>query len=90
MNSYLKSLEESLEELINHVLEPRWREIFLLTAVMLRKADLLVLLMKKKVNDLVMGDHHLQEFLILSHQSSLKASSQSIDQFHFISFLRSV
>ena len=79
MNSYLKSLEEALEELINHVLEPRWREIFLLTAVMLRKADLLVLLMKKKVNDLVMGDRHLQEFLILSHQSSLKDSSQSTD-----------
>ena len=79
MNSYLKSLEEALEELINHVLEPRWREIFLLTAVMLRKADLLVLLMKKKVNDLVMGDHHLQEFLIFSHQSSSKAPSQSTD-----------
>ena len=79
MNSYLKSLEEALEELINHVVEPRWREIFLLTAVMLRKADLLVLLMKKKVNDLVMGDHHLQEFLIFSHQSSLKDSSQSTD-----------
>jgi predicted NACHT family NTPase len=79
MNSYLKSLEEALEELINHVAEPRWREIFLLTAVMLRKADLLVLLMKKKVNDLVMGDHYLQEFLILSHQSSSKTSSQSTD-----------
>jgi predicted NACHT family NTPase len=79
MNSYLKSLEEALAELINHVVEPRWREIFLLTAVMLRKADLLVLLMKKKVNDLVMSDHHLQEFLIFSHQSSLKASSQSTD-----------
>ena len=79
MNSYLKSLEEALEELINHVVEPRWREIFLLTAVMLRKADLLVLLMKKKVNDLVMGDHHLQEFLIFSHQSSSKTPSQSTD-----------
>jgi predicted NACHT family NTPase len=79
MNSYLKSLEEALEELITHVVEPRWREVFLLTAVMLRKADLLVLLMKKKVNELVMGDRHLQEFLILSHQSSLKDSSQSTD-----------
>jgi predicted NACHT family NTPase len=79
MNSYLKSLEDALEELINHVVEPRWREIFLLTAVMLRKADLLVLLMKKKVNDLVMGDHHLQKFLIFSHQSSSKAPSQSTD-----------
>jgi hypothetical protein len=46
---------------------------------MIRKADLLVLLMKKKVDDLVMGDRHLQEFLILSHQSSLKASSQSTE-----------
>jgi predicted NACHT family NTPase len=79
MTSYLKSVEEALEELINHVLEPRWRKIFLLTATMIRKADLLVLLMKKKVDDLVMGDRHLQEFLILSHQSSLKASSQSTE-----------
>ena len=79
MNSYLKSLEEALEELINHVLEPRWREIFLLTAVMLRKADLLVILMKQQIDDLVLGDRYLQEFLILSHQSSLTFSLQSVN-----------
>jgi hypothetical protein len=72
-------LEEALEELIHHVLEPRWREIFLLTAVMLRKADILVLLMKKRIDDLIMCDRYLQEFLILSNQSPAALSSQSSD-----------
>jgi predicted NACHT family NTPase len=79
MTSYLESLEEALEELIHHVLEPRWREIFLLTAVMLRKADILVLLMKKRIDDLIMCDRYLQEFLILSNQSPAALSSQSSD-----------
>jgi predicted NACHT family NTPase len=79
MTSYLKSLEEALEELIHHVLEPRWREIFLLTAVMLRKADILVLLMKKRIDNLIICDRYLQEFLILSNQSPLTISAQSTD-----------
>ena len=79
MTSYLESLEEALEELIHHVLEPRWREIFLLTAVMLRKADILVLLMKKRIDDLIMCDRYLQEFLILSNKSPAALSSQSSD-----------
>ena len=46
---------------------------------MLRKADLLVILMKQQIDDLVLGDRYLQEFLILSHQSSLTFSLQSVN-----------
>ncbi len=67
----LKSLERDLERLVSHITEPRWREIFLLTAAMLRSADSLVSLMKQQIDALVAGDPYLQEFLAWANQKSL-------------------
>ena len=78
-HSYFESLENTLEELINHVLEPQWREIFLLTAAMLRNADNLVKSMKQKVDSWVVKDRYLQEFLLWDSQKSLMVSSQSCE-----------
>ncbi len=77
-NSHLQTLENTLEELISHITEPRWREIFLLTAAMLRKADKLVQLMKQKIDDLVALDPYLQEFLIWANQTSLALLSPTL------------
>ncbi len=44
---------DSLEKLIENITDKRWREVFLLTAGMLRNADELVLLMKQKTDELV-------------------------------------
>ncbi|MGB3650263.1 MAG: NACHT domain-containing NTPase [Rivularia sp. (in: cyanobacteria)] len=63
----LQSLQ-ALSHLVSHLTEPRWREIFLLTAAMLRSADFLVQLMKQKIDALIAPDIYLQEFLIWTTQ----------------------
>ncbi|PSB07085.1 NTPase (NACHT family) [Pleurocapsa sp. CCALA 161] len=67
----LQSLERALERLVSHITEPRWLEIFLLTAAMLRSADSLVHLMKQQIDALVAQDPYLQEFLTWASQKSL-------------------
>jgi predicted NACHT family NTPase len=59
------------ESLVEHITDKRWREVFLLTAGMMRKADELVLLMKRKVDVLVASDQKLQEFFIWNNNKSL-------------------
>ncbi|MEH2170926.1 MAG: NACHT domain-containing NTPase [Nostoc sp.] len=49
--------------LVEHITDKRWREVFLLTIGMMRKADELVLLMKQKIDELVGKDEKLQQFL---------------------------
>jgi predicted NACHT family NTPase len=66
----LQSLERALERLVSHITEPRWREIFLLTAAMLRSADSLVQLMKQQIDALVAQDPYLQKFLTWASQKS--------------------
>jgi predicted NACHT family NTPase len=51
------------EQLVEHITEPRWREIFLLTVAMMSKADVLVQLMKKKIDHLIDQDVESQQFL---------------------------
>ncbi|MFN6463105.1 MAG: NACHT domain-containing NTPase [Nostoc sp. DedVER02] len=53
----------SWETLLEHITEKRWREVFLLTAGMMRKADDLTLLMKHKIDGLISTDEQLQHFM---------------------------
>jgi predicted NACHT family NTPase len=76
-NHNLEPLEKTLEKLVGHINEPRWREIFLLTASMLRSADSLVQLMKQKVDSLVAQDSHLQDFLSWANDKKSQANSPS-------------
>jgi predicted NACHT family NTPase len=73
----LQSLENALERLVSHITEPRWREIFLLTATMLRSADSLVQLMKQQIDALIAQDPYLQEFLTWASQKSLATAPPS-------------
>jgi predicted NACHT family NTPase len=70
---------------VSHITEPRWREIFLLTAAMLRSADSLVQLMKQQVDGLVAQDPYLQEFLTWASQKSQVVPPQpsAIRAFYF-------
>jgi predicted NACHT family NTPase len=54
---------KSLEMLANHIAEPRWREVILLTAEMLPSADSLLKLIKQKIDGLLSKDDSLQKFL---------------------------
>jgi predicted NACHT family NTPase len=71
----LQSLEQGLERLVSHITDPHWREIFLLTAAMLRSADGLVQLMKQQIDNLVAQDAYLQEFLAWASQKSRTIST---------------
>ncbi len=72
----LQALEQALSGLVSHIIDPHWREIFLLTAAMLRSADGLVQLMKQHIDALVAQDPYLQEFLTWASQKSRTTSSQ--------------
>lgn len=56
--------QSSLQELVSHITEARWQEIFLLVAEMLPKADPLFQLMKEQIDNLLTSDRDLQAFLI--------------------------
>ncbi|RAM48601.1 MAG: signal transduction protein [Hapalosiphonaceae cyanobacterium JJU2] len=62
------------KSLVEHITEKRWREVFLLTAGMMRKADDLVQLMKQKIDGLLAGDEKLQQFL-----TWVKEKSESVE-----------
>lgn len=61
----LQASDRSLERLVSHITEPRWREVFLLTVAMLRSADSLVQLMKQQVDAIVAQDPYLQAFVTI-------------------------
>ncbi|MDJ0633547.1 MAG: NACHT domain-containing NTPase [Xenococcaceae cyanobacterium MO_188.B29] len=58
------SLNAELDKLMNHVSDRRWREVFLLTAEMLRDASWLLLPMKNCADKLVASSQKLQNFLV--------------------------
>jgi predicted NACHT family NTPase len=72
----LRALEQTLGGLVSHITDQHWREVFLLTAAMLRSADSLVQLMKQEIDGLVAQDPYLQEFLMWASQKSQTLSSQ--------------
>ena len=72
----LQALEQALGGLVSHITDPHWREVFLLTAGMLRSADSLVQLMKQEVDALVAQDPHLQDFLMWVNQKSQSISAE--------------
>ncbi len=67
-------LEISLKQLVNHINEKRWREVFFLTAGMLRTADYLLLLIKQKIDELLASDVQLQAFVTWVNQKSSAVS----------------
>ncbi|MEM6614296.1 MAG: NACHT domain-containing NTPase [Cyanobacteria bacterium P01_C01_bin.72] len=58
-----RSLDDSLEKLLQNLTNHRWREIFLLTSEMLRDASLLLLPIKAYTAQLIAESKQLQKFL---------------------------
>ena len=58
-----QSAEESLQNLVSHIFEIRWREVFFLAVGMSSDANRLVMLMKKKIDCLLAEDEKLQNYL---------------------------
>jgi predicted NACHT family NTPase len=64
----------ALENLVEHITETRWREVFLLTAGMMRNADDLLGLMKRESDRLVALDEKLQQLLMWVNQKSISVN----------------
>ncbi|BAU63323.1 NACHT domain family protein [Stanieria sp. NIES-3757] len=58
-----QSAESALQELVSHLFEKRWREVFLLAVAMSPNPDKLVLLMKEKIDRSIADDEDLQKYL---------------------------
>jgi len=69
------SSEEALQNLVSHITEKRWREVFLLAVGMSPSADRVLLLMKQQVEALVASHKKLQQFLTLVNQKSLSVKT---------------
>src|SRR4028119_280729 len=59
-----------LNKLVSHVIDKRWREVFLLATTMLEKPDVLFSLMKAIIDKLLLKYPPLQNFLIWVNQKS--------------------
>jgi predicted NACHT family NTPase len=57
------SRPQALDTLANHITEPSWREVFLLTVGMMPQADELLLLMKQQADALIASDEELQQLM---------------------------
>jgi len=69
------SKSQDWNNLVNHVTEKRWQDVFLLTVSMLPNADSLLQLMKQKIDLLVAFDEKLQYFLTWLRQKSSSVST---------------
>lgn len=78
---------QAWQRLVNHLTEPRWRDVFLLTVGMLRNASELILIMKKATDKILAGDEKLQQVLSWGNQKSLSVNlathSSSVRAFYF-------
>ncbi|PSB25412.1 NACHT domain-containing protein [Stenomitos frigidus] len=66
--------EALLRKLVKHIVDPRWREVFLLTVSMLRQPDCLLKLMKQRIDHLSQ-DTQLQQCLLWLQQKSASVSA---------------
>jgi predicted NACHT family NTPase len=85
------TLSEVLQRLSTHITQPQWREVFLLTAGLMRNAEPLLQLMKQQIDALVTADRTLQEFIACINRkcNSLQTpyNPAAVRAFYFTLFL---
>ncbi len=67
-----QALEKALQDLISHITDKSWREIFVLTVGMLQPADYLLQLMKQRIDAMLAADEALQQYLMWVSKKSLR------------------
>lgn len=68
-------IDETLLHLLQHIYEPRWREVLLLFCEMVNSADLFLFLMKYQIDIFFSKSNNLQKFLTWISQKSSEVSS---------------
>lgn len=74
-SSSFQALEQGLQNLVSHITEPHWYEVFLLVVGMLQNADYLLKLIKQQTNALIASDAQLQHFLAWLNQKSISGEA---------------
>ena len=64
-------------DLVRHITERQWREVFLLTVGMLKNADKLLQTMKHQIDDILTKDEALQQFLVWVEQKSCSINNRN-------------
>jgi predicted NACHT family NTPase len=65
------------KDLVSHITDKHWREVFLLAVGMLQRADCLLQLIKQQVDAILADDEELQHFLIWANNKSI-----TVERFH--------
>jgi len=81
-NSYASD-DPTLQGLVSHLAEKRWREVFLLTVGMLDSADVLLKLIKAWIDELLAGDEKFQQFLGWINRVGTSRRTSIVRFFHF-------
>jgi predicted NACHT family NTPase len=68
--------ERHFERLIENISNPRWKEVFYLTAEMLRRSDDFLKLVKGRIDEILVGDEKLQSFLEWADQKTNSVRSK--------------
>ncbi|OYD89888.1 hypothetical protein CDG77_17905 [Nostoc sp. 'Peltigera membranacea cyanobiont' 213] len=63
--------QDGWKQLLNHLSESRWREVFFMVLAQLELADKLIKLMKQQIDGLLANDEKLQQYLIWVNQKSV-------------------
>ncbi len=71
-----QDLEASLKTLVKHLNDPRWREVFLLTAGTMHQPTQLLTLMQQQIEHLVEQDFQIQQCLLWVCQKSASISAR--------------
>jgi predicted NACHT family NTPase len=81
--------ERHFEKLMHHITDPQWKEVFLLTAEMLRRSDDFLRLMKEYIDGILAGEEKLQAFLEWANKkaNSVKTSYKIVAVRAFYAFL---
>lgn len=88
-----QSSDEALQELVSHLFDKRWREVFLLAVAMSPNAEKLILLMKNRIDNLLAEDRQLQQYLQWLNSKNQKqnikltTSDKKIIQKYFILYI---
>ena len=68
--AFIKAFKSQATEKIGHLTQKSWREVFLLASGMMHNVDDLLKLMKQRIDELVISDQNLQQFLTWVFQKS--------------------
>jgi predicted NACHT family NTPase len=74
--AFSRKPQQPFEQLVSHITDKRWREIFLLTVGILEEADHLLQLMKQRIDKLLAGDEKLQQFLTWINEKSCSVETR--------------